>query len=481
MTHELKDGLARFGLDDIVIARLRESWHMLEPALDRILDEFYARVQADPGAKAFFQSPQKLDFARNAQKRHWKLLFSGNFDSAYEESTDRIGRTHARINLPLDIYMSAYAFATSRMLDDLIHRSLRRAWLPGGRRRLAARVTAVTQALAFDIERVTTITFRVWSEELERAFRHIDTTVEELSNGNLQQQIPPPGQSDYPPRYDNVRQRLNTAISRLGQTLGSIQGLMGGLMDQSRKVSDLSDDLSMRTNSQAASLEQTAAAMHEITQTVGGAAQKTATAQEVVIRAESDLDAASNTVASAAQAMTQIRASSDKISQITGLIEDIAFQTNLLALNAGVEAARSGKAGSGFAVVATEVRNLAASTGDAAKQIKALIATSGQQVDLGFELVETTHQNLRKLVSSFTSVRQLSQEIATASGEQSHGIGEINISIAQLDAITQKNAAMVDQTQSEMAAMLESLADVLGLLGNFRFQGAGPGGLRQVA
>jgi methyl-accepting chemotaxis protein len=214
--------------------------------------------------------------------------------------------------------------------------------------------------------------------------------------------------------------------------------------------------LSHRTNSQAASLEETAAAMEEVTASIRQSAEATKKSNQVAQSARTEMERSADVVGRTAEAMEGIRASSEQISRITGLIDDIAFQTNLLALNAGVEAARAGEAGRGFAVVAGEVRTLAANSSEAARDIKRLISDSSQQVEDGVKLVSAARASLEDLGKSFEQVASLSAEVSQASEEQSQGLGEVNTSVATLDGITQQNASMVDQTNEQMRKVAQS-------------------------
>src|SRR6202041_3236762 len=210
----------------------------------------------------------------------------------------------------------------------------------------------------------------------------------------------------------------------------------------STEISQASDNLSRRTEQQAASLEETAAALDEITATVRKTAEGAGQARDAVGSARADAERSSIVVRDAVSAMGQIERSAQQISQIIGVIDEIAFQTNLLALNAGVEAARAGDAGRGFAVVATEVRALAQRSADAAKEIKALISTSGQQVATGVKLVSETGQALGRIAVQVTQLNGLVAELAASAKEQSTGLGEGNSGGNQMDQGTQQNAAM---------------------------------------
>ncbi len=470
------DHLARkidqFDLGGEQAALLARAGEILIPRLDQILQDFYARALTDPVAKVFFTDDGRVDFARNAQKKHWTRLLSGDFGAGYAASVDRIGRTHARINLPLDVYMSAYTLSSGKLLGMLVDAShggmFRRA---GGTSKL---VEVVSRAFAFDIEQVTAVTFAVWGEEQELALKYLNTAIDALAEGDLSLRVPSPEESDYPAAYDAQRRKMNAAAGNLGSIVTQVTQSMNRMLESVDRVNGSADDLSQRTNSQAASLEETAAAMEEITASIKQSALATQRSNEVAQSARSEMARSADIVGQTAAAMEGIRKSSEQISRITGLIDDIAFQTNLLALNAGVEAARAGEAGRGFAVVAGEVRTLAANSSEAAKEIKDLIAESSRQVVDGVKLVEAARASLEELGGSFEQVASLSAEVSTASDEQSHGLGEVNTSVATLDGITQQNATMVEQTNEQMRKLSDHANALKSLLAGLR-TGDAPG------
>jgi methyl-accepting chemotaxis protein len=462
----LNKKIDRFDLGGANAALLAKAGEVLIPHLDQILQDFYKRALADPTAKAYFENDARVDSARSAQKKHWMRLLSADFGGDYAASVDRIGRTHARINLPLDLYMSAYAISSGRMLGILAGSArgglFRRGTSSGDL------VDVASRAFAFDIEQVTTVTFAVWGEEQDRAFKHLNTAIDALADGDLSARIPAPGESDFPAAYDTVRQKLNAATGNLASIIAEATHSMDQMLQIVERVNGSTDDLSQRTNSQAASLEQTAAAMEQVTASIKLSAQATQRSNEVAQTARTEMERSADVVGQTARAMEGIKASSEQISRITGLIDDISFQTNLLALNAGVEAARAGEAGRGFAVVAGEVRTLAANSSEAAKEIRALIVESSRQVEEGVKLVAAARASLEQLGSSFEQVARLSSEVSTASEEQSTGLGEVNSSVATLDGITQQNASMVEQTNDQMRRVSDSARSLKSLLSGVR-------------
>ncbi len=463
MIKDLQQKLSHFQLDGDNAALLREVGDLLKPEIDAVLTAFYKRAQANPDTSAFFDGPERMEYARNAQKQHWTRLLSGKFDAEYLASVDRIGRTHARIDLPLDIYMSAYSLATTDLVAALFKRIPRRK-----RTRLAVMVGVLTRAFALDIERVVETTFRIQAEEQTAAFGHIDTAIEKLAQGDLTHVIPGPDSSDYPKRFDDVRTKLNGATANLRDTMNQVTGTMSNLVKIVEEVSAAADDLSERTANQAASLEETAAAVHELTENVANSSKNTQEANQVAVNASQTALEGARTVEEASGAMNRIQTSSNQITRIIGLIDDIAFQTNLLALNAGVEAARAGRAGSGFAVVAEEVRVLAGNASDAARQITELVSNSSKEVTSGVDLIDNAGHNLKAIVESFEKVSGLSAAIAAASSEQSTALAEVNSAVSQMDSVTQQNAAMVEQTTAAASIMRQNATEVAAALSGLK-------------
>jgi methyl-accepting chemotaxis protein len=296
----------------------------------------------------------------------------------------------------------------------------------------------------------------------------LSVALTKLADGDLKHKIETPFDGD----YDQLRQDYNRTMLNLNKTIGSVVIRSGAIRQRSDGMSRASDDLSRRTENQAATLEETAAALDQMTASVKSAADGARQVKEVVGSARQDADKSEPVVKDAVHAMTEIEGSSQEISQIIGVIDDIAFQTNLLALNAGVEAARAGEAGRGFAVVASEVRALAQRSSDAAKQIKALISESSGQVERGVALVGQAGQVLTKIASHINHISDLVAEIASGAEEQSIGLGEINIGVTQLDKVTQQNAAMVEEATASSHALNGDAAQLEELVTHFRLDEA---------
>jgi len=302
------------------------------------------------------------------------------------------------------------------------------------------------------------------AEEQGTVVSAVAAGLERVAAGDLTVRLDQP----FAAEYEALRGNFNTALSELQDAMRAIVGTAHGVRTGSQEISQASDDLSRRTEQQAASLEQTAAALDEITATVRRTAEGARQAQDAVGRTKADAERSGEVVRQAMAAMSGIEQSSDQIGQIIGVVNEIAFQTNLLALNAGVEAARAGDAGRGFAVVASEVRALAQRSADAAREIKALIHTSSQQVGSGVKLVGETGEALARMVMEVAGAAAVVSEIAAAAGEQATGLLEVNTAVNQMDQVTQQNAAMVEQSTAACRTLLQETEELARLTSRFQ-------------
>jgi methyl-accepting chemotaxis protein len=300
--------------------------------------------------------------------------------------------------------------------------------------------------------------------EQKRVVETLSIGLGRLARGDLTHRINNRFEGD----YDQLRQDFNETVDHLRTTIASLQVRANDIRSRADGMTGAAEDLSRRTESQAATLEQTAAALDEMTTSVRSAAAGAKEVAQVVTNASQDAAASRPVVASAVASMNAIAESSEEISKIIGVIDDIAFQTNLLALNAGVEAARAGDAGRGFAVVASEVRALAQRSSDAAKQIKALIGQSTAQVSDGVDHVGKAGEVLIKIAGHIDHISDLIAAIASGAEEQSLGLGEINIGVTQLDKVTQQNAAMVEEATANSHALRGDSRELLDLVESFQ-------------
>jgi methyl-accepting chemotaxis protein len=296
-----------------------------------------------------------------------------------------------------------------------------------------------------------------------RTVSSLGDSLKRLCSGDFGFQLTEPFSAE----FEFLRHDLNRSVSQLCETFRDISASVEIISQGTREITQGVGDLSRRTESQAANLEETAAALEEITSNVGASAQRAQDARDVAGSAKASAEKSGEVVSQAVDAMSRIEDSSSKISNIIGVIDEIAFQTNLLALNAGVEAARAGEAGRGFAVVAQEVRELAQRSAKAAKEIKDLIQNSATEVASGVKLVSDTGGALKSISQLIVDINDHIVAISTAAREQSSGLVEVNSAVTGMDQMTQQNAAMVEES-SAAASTLATEADKLrGMIGQF--------------
>ena len=301
------------------------------------------------------------------------------------------------------------------------------------------------------------------SDEQELVVAELAQSLKRLSAGDLSNNI----ETEFPGSYEALRLDYNAAIANLSELIQRIEYSSGVIDSSTTEVSCASLDLAKRTESSAATLEETAVALNELTSSVALAAEGATEATDTVSSVRSDVEASQRVMQQAVTAMSAIEQSSFEISRIVEVIDEISFQTNLLALNAGVEAARAGEAGRGFAVVASEVRSLAQRCSDAATEIGTIINTSSEQITQGAALMTQSDAAMQKMMIGIGEVTQNVAKIAASAEEQSYGIKEINSAVTDLDKATQQNAAMFEETTAASQSLTEEARTLTDIVAGF--------------
>ncbi|AYM09691.1 HAMP domain-containing protein [Agrobacterium tumefaciens] len=288
--------------------------------------------------------------------------------------------------------------------------------------------------------------------------------IEGLARGDLTEKM----DGEFRGVFAELQTNVNETLAKLRETMREVRSSTEGISGNANELRSAADDLSKRTEQQAAALEETSAALDEITAVVRNSTDRAQEASTMVAETKQKTAESANVVRDAVSAMDRIEHASREISQIINVIDEIAFQTNLLALNAGVEAARAGEAGKGFAVVAQEVRELAQRSATAAKDIKALITKSGEEVGRGVSLVQRTGSALGEIETRVLAINEHIHSIATAAREQSTGLHEVNTAINQMDQVTQRNAAMVEETSAATHKLSGEAGHLVTLVSRFK-------------
>ena len=437
----------------------------------------------EAGAKLISDFRAKYNFLATQMSRLSKQIegFSAGTDANFDRLTSILTMALLGVALAAIGGMIFSSWSVTRSISKPIER-LRAALGTVSQGDFGFRIGEITRnddigAIARDIDLVSERAQRAMQEqevqrqEGEAVIRALSHGLRNLAEGRLGAGLV----QIFPAQYEPLRRDFNDTIVRLSQTISRLLEISESIRARSTEISRASEELASRTETQAATLEETAAALEEMTANVNAAAQNAREVEAVVERARSDVEDSGRVVQGAVDAMNEIESSSSQISQIIGVIDDIAFQTNLLALNAGVEAARAGEAGRGFAVVASEVRALAQRSSTAAKEIKVLISASSQHVHSGVERVDSTGRALKAVVTQVTEIAKLVSNMAGGTREQALGLNEINLGVAQLDQVTQHNAAMVEESGASTQTLNAEAVTMSQLVGHFSLAPTAPG------
>ncbi|ENE60430.1 methyl-accepting chemotaxis protein I [Escherichia coli P0304777.13] len=316
---------------------------------------------------------------------------------------------------------------------------------------------------------VLAVIFAVWfgiKASLVAPMNRLIDSIRHIAGGDLGKPIEVDGSNE----MGQLAESLRHMQGELMRTVGDVRNGANAIYSGASEIATGNNDLSSRTEQQAASLEETAASMEQLTATVKQNAENARQASHLALSASETAQRGGKVVDNVVQTMRDISTSSQKIADIISVIDGIAFQTNILALNAAVEAARAGEQGRGFAVVAGEVRNLAQRSAQAAREIKSLIEDSVGKVDVGSTLVESAGETMAEIVSAVTRVTDIMGEIASASDEQSRGIDQVGLAVAEMDRVTQQNAALVEESAAAAAALEEQASRLTEAVAVFRIQ-----------
>jgi methyl-accepting chemotaxis protein len=452
--------LAFAGLDGDACDLLRRLRPLLEPHLKTGLRDLFQRYQSYPEAARNFQSESQVERLHDLQTSHWSVLTDARFDALYAERVKMLSDTESRMGLDPRWHVAGHGVVLEHLVTGVLSEICGKAMLPAARRRereIMDLVGAMVRLVMVDVEIAVSLRFNELRQKHQRALadqRAADQAeavelllpaIAALAEKDLTVAIP----ADVPDAYRELADLLNQAIDGMRTSAA-------GQETQSRQAAGLTEAIGRGTTALvAASTEQSdrlgeaARQLAEITGQVKDGAAETAAAEKAASATRRAVEESGEVVGRAISAMADIETSAEKIGQIIGSIDEIAFQTNLLALNAGIEAARAGESGRGFAVVAQEVRALAQRSAEAAREIKTLVNGTKTQVDAGVEMVHRTQDAIGGIVRQVSEINDAIAGIARGAGEQAGSLGKVAAEIGSLGESVASNARLAASAGAE--------------------------------
>jgi methyl-accepting chemotaxis protein len=481
----LRDRLDFIGLGSTECRHLADIEPLVREAVGGALDDFYRKAKVHPHTSKFFSNDAHIAHAKERQASHWGIIASGRYDDAYVNGVNAIGRTHARLGLEPQWYIGGYALILDGIIRAIIKRDMKGFFREKKADAMAERLSAVIKAALLDMDYAISVYLDVLQvqrqqaeverqkvkEEQDKALVALESVLKSLSGGDLTSEL----RQQLAPEFNALKDNYNSSVAALEAALAEVSHSVTQVEAEVSDISTAADNMAKRTEQQASALEQTAAALEEITTISQGSAKRTREVQAIVRESAEETVRSGQVVEQAITAMGDIEQSSEKMTQIIGVIDEIAFQTNLLALNAGVEAARAGEQGKGFAVVAQEVRELAQRSAAAAKEIKDLIDRSAGDVQRGVHLVHKAGEALVGIGDRVKAIDSHISSIVQSAQEQASGIDEINSAIRSMDQITQQNAALMEETNASAQSLVGISSSLASLIARFRTKGSATG------